>query len=165
MSPVSSRTIMMSSPATIPLFSDEAAASFDTAAPAAGWRTGPAPCGAASRLAGARFARKDVVFRPADRAQYDRVGSSRDRERRVGQRRSRRVVARSADGRGFGFDRQAVAPQALEHLGRFGDDLVADAIARKHGDFHELRPQGSAEHRTPAVIFGRCPGVLGFDAL
>src|SRR5207237_2547966 len=71
--------------------------------------------------------RQRFVLRSANGSQDDSVSSLRDDERRLGKRLSRRIVARPADGGGRGFDRQAIASQALEHLGRFGNDLGADA--------------------------------------
>ena len=40
------------------------------------------------------------------------------------------------------------------HLGRFGDDLGADAIARKHGDFHRRawQARGRSPRRTVEAL-------------
>ena len=84
----------------------------DRGSPAAGSRTGRAPCGCrSSALLGTQLARQRVVLRSADGAEQHRVGRSRERERRVGQRIARRVVAGAADRRGLGLERQALRAQ------------------------------------------------------
>ena len=105
MSPVSSRTIRRSSPATTSGFSVDAVGEL-------GIQQRRAQVGEqAERLAdpeqallGPQRARQRVVVRAADGAHQHRVGALRERERRVRQRLAGGVVAGAADRRGLGLD-------------------------------------------------------------
>ena len=87
-------------------------------------------------LFGPHRARQRVVLRAADCAHQHSIGALRKPQRRIGQRLLRGIVARAADRRGLGLDGHAVAAQALENLERFGNDLVADAVAGEDRDLH-----------------------------
>src|SRR6185436_4614414 len=67
-----------------------------------------------------------VVLRVAYRAEQDRIGGLRERQRLLGQRVARGLVARAADRRLGELELQA---EAAEHLEGFGNDLLADAVA------------------------------------
>ena len=67
--------------------------------------------------------------------------SARERERRLGQRVAR--APRSPRRRPAPPRARASAPARAEHLERLGNDLLADAVARQHRDFHG-GPTGTA---------------------
>ena len=81
------------------------------------------------RVLGAFFARQRVVTRTPDRAEQDGIGLCRELQRRFGQRITRGVVGRAADGRLLDLERKAPPLQRGEHLDRFGNDFRADAVA------------------------------------
>ena len=100
MSPVSSRTISRSSPATTSGLSVDAAASSGYSSAGAGWRTGRAPCAIARMPCSGRSARGSVSYRGPPTAP-NRIASARCASASVasGSGCAGRVVAGAADRR------------------------------------------------------------------
>ena len=112
----------------------------DTAAPAAGSRTGPAPCECASSPCSGRSSRGSVSYCGPPTAPSSTASARlRERERGGGQRMARRVVAGAADRRAS-RSRSAGPRRAATSSTRCAcaDDLGADAVARQDCDLHVL---------------------------
>src|SRR6266705_3307970 len=145
-SPVSSRTIKISSPATTSGLSVDASAS-----------SGKTDAGRklANKLSSLRS------LRSADRAEQDGVGGSRQLQRRPGQRISGCVVRRASNGGLLHLELETFSPQRCEHLDRLGNDLGADAVAGQDRNFHEeeMTNRTTRAVRRGAVLRrrGSCP--------
>jgi hypothetical protein len=143
MSPVSSRTIMMSSPLTTSGFSVDASTSSGKTTAGRRFEKKSHSLRRLRIAFSGRLSRASLsCFGTPDRAEEDRVGFLRELERLRGQRIAVRVVGDTAHERFLGFDLQPFAPQHIEDANGFSHDFGADAIARKEGDLH-WKIQGS----------------------
>src|SRR6266568_2019232 len=120
MSPVSSRTIRISSPATTSGLSVDASASSGKTA------------------AGRRLANRFSSLRNRRTAcsEQDGVGFCCELQRRRRQGIARGIIRCAADGSLLELELQAFAPEGRQHLDRLGDDLGADAVSGQNGNFH-----------------------------
>jgi hypothetical protein len=90
---------------------------------------------AEDRLLGTQRALELVVFPVADRAEQDRVGFFRERQRGIGQRMALRLIARATDRRFFKLELLA---ERVQHLDRFGGDFRTDPVAGQYCNLHRL---------------------------
>ena len=87
------------------------------------------------RLLRTQRALQRVVLPVAHGAEQDRVGFLGQLQRGLGQRVAGGLVAGAADRRLFEFE---LLVEGVQHLHRFGDDLLADAVARQHCNLHAI---------------------------